>query len=83
MLLRASAVKFGETGQEMWPDITLRLGKLIAVLDLDQIKPEWMSSDTARATYPAFQNLFGPFDGTLTRTDPPPQPTRRARRSPN
>lgn len=63
MLFRASAVKFREAGEEMWPDVSLGQLELIAVLDLHQIKPERMRRHPARTTNPALQHLLAHSTG--------------------
>ena len=37
MLIRASAVQFGKTGQEMWANVTLRQLELFVIFNLHQM----------------------------------------------
>ena len=69
MLIRASAVQFGKTGQEMWTDVTLRQLELIVIFNLHQIQAIGMRCYATGTTDPALQHFLHPFHRPLASAD--------------
>ena len=57
MRSRASAVKFRETGQEVWANVTFGQLELITVLDLHQIQAERMRRHATGPPNPVVPSL--------------------------
>lgn len=63
MLFQASAVKFREPAEEVWPDVSLGQLELLVVFDLHQIQAKWVGRNATSASSPALQHLLAHSTG--------------------